>query len=141
MKKREGSRFIDSRIDNKGRLLCLIPTCNKLRQKYKTTDNTRNYCEDHTFWDMGEFTNWATIREKVLKRDNYTCVECHRKKRSKHLCGDHIKPVALGGDEFDLENVQTLCVECHKIKTKDDMKKIAAQRRLNKLINVGQTTL
>ncbi len=33
--------------------------------------------------------------------------------------GDHIIEIADGGDEFDMENVQTLCVSCHKAKTKE----------------------
>lgn len=30
---------------------------------------------------------------------------------------DHIVPIALGGAEYDLNNMQTLCEECHKKKT------------------------
>ncbi len=48
------------------------------------------------------------------------------------LIGDHIKPIALGGDEWDLDNIQTLCIPCDKIKTAQDMKDIAIQRRKEK---------
>ena len=51
---------------------------------------------------------------------------------SSELIGDHIKPIALGGDEWDLNNIQTLCIKCNKVKTKEDMKKIAKQRRIEK---------
>jgi len=167
IKKREINRYIKERKDSKGRLLCLIPTCNKLRQKYKTSNRTRNYCSNHTFWDMREFTNWPALREKVLNRDNYNCVKCgdereevevtiirrwavnmremiqgkeekfrYEKKEFKeirnNLIADHIIPIALGGDEWDMENIQTLCIKCNKKKTKKDIAKIAKVRRLNK---------
>jgi len=54
------------------------------------------------------------------------------------LIGDHIKPIALGGEEFDIDNVQTLCIKCNKLKTAKDAEDIAARRRVEKLINKGQ---
>ena len=42
---------------------------------------------------------------------------------------DHIKPIALGGAEYDINNVQTLCIACHKLKTKEDMKMIELARK------------
>jgi len=41
---------------------------------------------------------------------------------------DHIKPIALGGKEFDSTNLQVLCSECNKEKTKIDLKTIAKKR-------------
>lgn len=38
---------------------------------------------------------------------------------------DHIIPVAEGGDWFDLRNLSTLCVRCHRAKSKEQ----AARRR------------
>lgn len=35
---------------------------------------------------------------------------------------DHIVPVAVGGGEASLDNIQTLCVACHALKTSEDMK-------------------
>ncbi|KPA76887.1 putative SNF2/RAD54 related DNA helicase [Leptomonas pyrrhocoris] len=35
---------------------------------------------------------------------------------------DHITPVASGGGEASLDNVQTLCILCHTLKTKEDVK-------------------
>jgi len=45
------------------------------------------------------------------------------------LVGDHIIPIAIGGSEWDLDNIQTLCKECHKKKTAKDLKKIATIRK------------
>jgi len=175
MKTRQITRFIKSRTDENGNLLCLIPTCNHLRAKFKN-GNTKNYCDKHNFRDMSEFTNWASLRIKSLKRDNYTCVKCGDKreeievkiKRRKvvnlqemlnlkaenilnkdkeikfkyeikeyvemrgNFVVDHIEPIALGGDEWDINNLQTLCLKCNKIKTSQDQTKIAKQRRIEK---------
>ena len=42
---------------------------------------------------------------------------------------DHILAVALGGEMWDEKNLQVLCRKCHKIKTKEDMKKIKHYRK------------
>lgn len=56
-----------------------------------------------------EYQIW---RERVLKRDNFTCQHC--KKRGGKLHADHIKPFALYPEfRFLLENGRTLCIPCH----------------------------
>jgi hypothetical protein len=56
-----------------------------------------------------EYTQW---REAVLKRDNYTCVDCGSRKR---LQADHIKQFAFYPSlRFELSNGRTLCIECHR---------------------------
>jgi len=97
---------------------------------------------------MRPFTSWNSLREKVLERDRYTCVKCgHKGKDEKgviqrqELIADHIEPVALGGDEWDINNIQTLCLKCNKIKTKKDHKKIAQLRKTEKVMVSGQINL
>lgn len=160
MKQRERQRYIKKRFDKKGNLLCLIPTCNNKREKYKTTDNYRNYCKDHSGSDMSRFTNWQSLRYFVLKRDNYTCKKCGDKNEYvkikkyypkvadgfyeetiSNFVVDHITPIAIGGDEWDINNLQTLCLNCNKIKTKQDAKKIAKQRNIEKNLKGGQQKL
>lgn len=51
---------------------------------------------------------------------------------SHNFVADHIKPIALGGDEWDMNNIQTLCLECNKIKTKKDSQDIAKLRSIIK---------
>lgn len=46
------------------------------------------------------------------------------KGRKKRICADHIIPIALGGSEWDLNNMQTLCKKCHIKKTIKDLKAI-----------------
>jgi len=86
---------------------------------------------------------WQYFKLKAFKRDKYSCIKCGKKPMQKtyegkmipdtsKLIGDHIIPIAIGGEEYDLDNVQTLCIKCNKIKTKKDMKKIALYRKLPK---------
>lgn len=42
---------------------------------------------------------------------------------------DHIKPVAIGGDQWEKKNLRTLCHSCHLKKTAKDMKEIALYRK------------
>jgi 5-methylcytosine-specific restriction endonuclease McrA len=61
-----------------------------------------------------EFSTWVyrKWREKVFKRDNYTCVFC--KERGGRLHADHIKPFAWFPElRLVLSNGRTLCVKCH----------------------------
>lgn len=53
------------------------------------------------------------------------------------LDADHITPIALGGEEWDMNNIQTLCKQCHKNKTRKDIKKISSERK----ITIDQTRL
>ncbi len=51
-------------------------------------------------------------REHVFQRDHYRCVKCGSRLS---LEADHIKSRGQGGDD-SMENLQTLCRACHKIK-------------------------
>jgi len=62
-------------------------------------------------------------------------------KDTSKLIGDHIIPIALGGDEWDINNIQTLCEKCNKIKTAIDIKEIAVLRKKEKLQAKGQKFL
>ena len=73
---------------------------------------------------------WDTLRERCFRRDNF-CVICGIK-GVKSLIADHILAIALGGIEEDINNLQTLCGSCNKIKTKADMAKIAEKRKIVK---------
>ncbi len=57
------------------------------------------------------------VKSEVLFRQRYRCAMCGRINR--FLEFDHIIPVALGGSS-DVNNVQALCPECHRNKTKVD---------------------
>lgn len=85
------------------------------------------------------------LREKVLERDRGICARCgvdclHAERELRRLRGvarlkallqwglragarkslwdaDHIVPVVEGGGECDLDNIRTLCLNCHRLAT------------------------
>lgn len=57
---------------------------------------------------------WRRKRESILLRDKYTCQACRIVTLDLEV--DHIVNIARGGKDDD-ENLQALCVPCHKAKT------------------------
>lgn len=57
---------------------------------------------------------WRRLRLQVFARDHYTCRVCGRVTGTPEC--DHIVPESMGGESV-LRNLQTLCVECHAVKT------------------------
>lgn len=58
---------------------------------------------------------WKWRRREAIIRDEYTCQECGAKGGPEGDAGlevHHITPVAEGGSD-DLENLETLCSDCH----------------------------
>ena len=117
------------------------PVCSKPKTEWKRTISYRCCSKEctSTYWSSAgiEF-DWKKIRGECLSRDNYTCAYCNKKKPSSELIGDHIIPIALGGLEFDHENVQCLCENCHKKKTKVDIEMITNYKRIEKKLIDGQ---
>ena len=61
----------------------------------------------------GNLAAWKTVRAQALERDDYTCMKCGVRHRSVRYEVHHLVPVSRGGDGFALDNLQTLCRECH----------------------------
>ena len=59
------------------------------------------------------------IRKQIFLRDKGFCRECGVYDENWEV--DHIIPVFLGGGACDLSNFQTLCPDCHRIKTLNQM--------------------
>lgn len=70
-----------------------------------------------------EFQVWrgdvAHVRWALWLRDKGICARCG--KDDPHWQADHIIAVVNGGGCPPLEGYQTLCVKCHKFKTRADM--------------------
>lgn len=58
-------------------------------------------------------TAWRKLRLQVL-REYPICNNC---KRLPSTVADHITPVRLGGDFWDINNLQGLCASCHNSKS------------------------
>ena len=119
------------------------PACGKPKDKWNrrkdwtccSTKCTEKYLEMYITY------NWSDMRIKILNRDKNICIHCKKEFPSYNLRADHIKPIALGGDEWDINNIQTLCIDCDKIKTKKDYEDIAQLRSVEKKLVDGQTTI
>jgi 5-methylcytosine-specific restriction protein A len=106
---------------------CQFPGCNAhTRAKFceKHTDKTLANHSRRRFdktraraWNRGYDTKHLLWREAILARDPLCKIA--------HFCGglrystiaDHIKPIAAGGERFDLGNGQGACKPCHDWKT------------------------
>ena len=73
----------------------------------------------------------SKFRKEYLKVHKNMCVKCG--KTEGRLDIDHIIPIGVGGKMHIEENVQILCYECHKEKTKKDMSKMLKGRKVNRV--------
>lgn len=97
-----------------------------------------NRCSD-LFYEA-HYQAWGITKRAVLRRvrarfaGQIRCERCQREPKeirqdhdlkgfgtySSHRVGyefDHIAEIAAGGDPFDIDNIQLLCLACHKRKT------------------------
>lgn len=81
-----------------------------------------------------ESANWKGGAEQyqkrmALERDDYTCQQCGLRDEE-ITCVDHIKPKAIHPElALALENMQTLCPNCHARKTLREKKEIFRIKR------------
>ena len=59
---------------------------------------------------------------KIKKIHNFICPGCKQQKNSSELEIDHKIPIANGGSD-ELTNLQPLCIECHRQKTRKEFEK------------------
>ncbi len=116
---REQSRTFKQEYNQKGEPICPIPNCKQLCQKFKN-GNWRKYCDLHDGYSMLRERYWSYFRTRILLRDNHTCKKCGNRE---NLEVDHIIAIVNGGDQWNENNLQVLCNNCHKEKTKLDLKR------------------
>jgi 5-methylcytosine-specific restriction enzyme A len=63
---------------------------------------------------------WRRVRAVVLARDGGACQLRLPGCAGVATQADKVRPVAQGGDPFDLGNLVSCCVPCHKVKTQRD---------------------
>jgi RNA-directed DNA polymerase len=71
------------------------------------------------------------LREELLLRDGPVCVKCNKTFHSSEMQMDHIRPRARFKDPTEadqLDNLQLLCTNCHRAKTKTDLKVLSRMR-------------
>lgn len=128
----------------------------------------RTFCGDYCVHEWRLRTDPGYLRQQVLKRDRGICAVCgldtiefyrrlqlvplrkrralsyqldlHGKRRS-FWDADHILPVAEGGGECDLSNIQTLCLWCHQEHTIQLRSRIKKQQPESIKVSKGQSSL
>ena len=96
----------------------------RLRTHSKRDDSARpnaaarGYCDRrHRAW-----------RQAVLTRDAWQCRSCGRVCASPgEAQADHVVPIAQGGERYDVDNGQTLCIRCHGRKTRGEQRQARTQ--------------
>ncbi|MHB1708709.1 MAG: HNH endonuclease [Thermoplasmataceae archaeon] len=81
-------------------------------QLYYCSEN----CKAEFYVNHPTSVHWNEIRNQALARDNNSCVKCGKPAGEV----DHIQEIWEGGPEFDLDNLQSLCHECHVAKTNEN---------------------
>jgi 5-methylcytosine-specific restriction protein A len=59
---------------------------------------------------------------RIFDRDGWTCAKCGRLVTEAEAELDHIKPLSRGGTHDDA-NLATLCIACHRTKTRRERQK------------------
>ena len=103
-------------------------------------------CGDAAFWAMAVHAGSSSaIRFLLLLRDRGVCANCDGGLRLPGLSGpweaDHVLSVSEGGGGLGLENFQTLCTGCHKEKTRELRRRLAAARRAERNRSQGSLGL
>jgi 5-methylcytosine-specific restriction endonuclease McrA len=90
------------------------------------------------FWFKGRPTI-AGMRRLVRDEQGGKCARCRKEVHEssategpdnpRRYVLDHIRPIAMGGDQWARDNLQVLCERCNKIKTARDMGKIARWKK------------
>jgi len=157
VKQREGFKFVVLEPAKTWMAEGKCAGCGKPKAEWKRRQDWACCSAECTkeFRKKSTYFGWPDLREKAFKRDKFTCRHCgfvakdvmlttgfsYKKDKSTFLVGDHIKPIALGGEEWDIDNVQTLCIPCNKVKTKNDAADIARLRKEERLAKAGQVKL
>lgn len=77
-------------------------------------------CSNKAYAEFSIFKgNSSAIRKALFAIDKGFCRSCGAFDNDWEA--DHIIPVHQGGGGCGIENYQTLCADCHKMKTKKDM--------------------
>lgn len=102
--------FIDKKIRKKG----VCTWCGIVVKKPK-----RHWCSKECV-EKYNLTQPNELKKLVKKRDKTICALCGLKCRVKGNWDlDHKVPIIEGGHPFDMDNLRTLCEECHKKETKE----------------------
>lgn len=98
---------------------CPELTHNRYCEKHQAEANA-DYDKNQRNKDMKSFYNsvqWYALRKQKLYKDPF-CEECRKSGTLvKATAVDHIMEIKDGGNQLDINNLQSLCWSCHSRKT------------------------
>ncbi len=78
------------------------------------------------------YLSWENVRGQVLTRDGEKCVRCGGKAWEVH----HKHALAEGGSPYDLDNLESLCSECHRKETNQLFERQALENRFTRILSL-----
>jgi 5-methylcytosine-specific restriction endonuclease McrA len=117
------------------------PHCGRERSNFSPRNEHTTCCQASCtmeYWYKQRPTI-AEMRRLVRDEQGGKCARCrqvvHKSSAPKdpytrhHYVLDHIRPIAMGGDQWARDNLQVLCRRCNRIKTARDMGKITRWKK------------
>ena len=137
---REHRRYSNT-LEEKERLArSACPVCNRERSAFAPGRDTiccGPACSAK-YWNE-ERPTVGEMRRLVLLEQEGKCARCRKEipksrpaggqRHSHSFILDHIRPIAMGGNQWAMDNLQVLCAWCNRIKTARDMGAIARWKR------------
>jgi 5-methylcytosine-specific restriction endonuclease McrA len=137
---RESRRYSNTPEEKERLARKACPNCGCERSHFNLWNRDAICCRPSCsteYW--GRQPTIAEMRRLVLDEQEGTCAHCKQEipafnttegpYNSHHYVMDHIRPIAMGGDQWARENLQVLCKRCNRIKTARDMGKIARWKK------------
>ena len=120
------------------------PICGRERSEFNYGNRNALCCRPSCsagYWGRQRPTV-TEMRRLVLAEQNGKCAHCRREihefKAAECLyihhryILDHIRPIAMDGDQWARDNLQVLCGRCNKIKTARDMGRITRWKKFHR---------
>lgn len=117
------------------------PQCGRERENFNPGNENTLCCQPSCsmeYWFKVRPTI-AGMRRLVRDEQGGKCARCRQEIHEPGAAGsphtrhhyvmDHIRPIAMGGDQWARDNLQVLCERCNRIKTTRDMGKIARWKK------------
>lgn len=135
---REYRQYSPEERDRISRGAC--PHCGRVRLHFNPGNEHTVCCQTSCsmeYWFKVR-TTITVMRRRVRDEQDGKCARCRQEVRdfngtrqdTRHrYVLDHIRPIAMGGDQWARYNLQVLCESCNKIKTARDMGRIARWRK------------
>lgn len=108
---------------------CLYPGCPTLVDSGTCPEHTKQRGADRrkvegSAWSQGYDSDWEKVRKRALERDHYICQHCLQRD-GRYVPAEQVDhKVPFGGKSdplrLDLNNLQSLCVPCHSLKTANE---------------------